>query len=442
MPSGLQFITSNPTTAAYRAGIAERQRRDAAEQAMTREEMEQAILAENAPVNLRRNVAAGRIAGADATVAEGTVDPRIASARHAAWSAGAVADVDVGTVDPRIASARHAARSAGAVADVDVGTIDPRIASARHAARSAGAVADVDVGTVDPRIASARHAARSAGAVADVAEVNAAKVKAWKEEKFFEIAATDPEMAEAWAAQNNVPVPAHMSQIIRNRKAMGAIIALMKALKDQYPGDHNADLRSQEFKRIMSAIVTQGGGVDQGAIPGELASPEAPDARRTQQFAPKPITLGGPVNSTIGFANPNDMSVTDTGSAGAVTSAGSRPSVFEQKRMAWLALHTGDDAGALAYASGASSLNGQEIRLAASRLAAAEARGRFPAWTPEQIDERAAQIAQNLQGGAQPAASGAAIPVPSQLMNEPDGTVVQDANGNSYVKRGNQLIPQ
>ena len=92
--------------------------------------------------------------------------------------------------------------------------------------------------------------------------------KAWKEEKVFELAASDPDLAEAWAAQNNVPVPAHMSQIIRNRKAMGAITSLMKALKDQYSGDHNADYRSQEFKRILSAIVTQGGGVDQGAIPG------------------------------------------------------------------------------------------------------------------------------------------------------------------------------
>ena len=102
----------------------------------------------------------------------------------------------------------------------------------------------------------------------------------------------------------------------------------------------------------------------------------------------KPITLGGPAKSTIGFANPNDMSVTDTGSAGAVTSAGSRPSVFEQKRMAWLALHTGDEAGALAYASGASSLEEKFFEIAAPtrkwpRRGCTEQRARAGAHEPD-----------------------------------------------------------
>jgi hypothetical protein len=48
---------------------------------------------------------------------------------------------------------------------------------------------------------------------------------------------------------------------------------------------------------------------------------------------------------------------------------GGGSSVFQQKRSAWLALHPGDDAGALDYASGRRRLGNTDLRLSAERLA-------------------------------------------------------------------------
>ena len=327
MPSGLSFITSNPTTEAFRAGMESRQKRRANEEVM-------------------------RKAEADADVAQSTVQPRIQDASNLA-----------------------------------------RISSVNAGVTERGALDAVAINAAN---------ARTAVANADEAKAKAAQAKAWIQEKSIELALEDLDLAVAWAAQNGEPMSEKLTQILRNPQVVKALGPLMKVAKEFYPGDHNADIRSKEVKRIMTNAATSGDRVNQAAVSRELVSPEAPDARATSIY----------------------------GKSGA---PGGKLSVYEMKRQAWLSLHPNDQAGALEYAGGRSTMNDRELHVAVYRLATEEGVKQVPAWTSEQIDARAQELLQLFRGqtsGVPQASVGTpAVPAPRDPAEREVGKVYVSPNG-------------
>lgn len=93
-------------------------------------------------------------------------------------------------------------------------------------------------------------------------------------------------------------------------------------------------------------------------------------------------------------------------------------SVYEQKRQAWLSLHPGDEAGALSYASGKTVLNDVQLQNMASQMAAREFQGAFGV-RPEQKQNRAQEIYQQLKGINAPATPAAPVPAAPVVPSAP-----------------------
>jgi hypothetical protein len=176
--TGLQFISTNPATAAFEHGQAVALQQEQMERQAEGQMLQNAENLAAAPSRLRTVKANSDLATTNADVAQRTAPYKVQTAAAGARTAGANADVAVGTVGSRIATSGANARRAGAEADVAVGTVQPRIDTAQAGARTAGATADVAQGTVDTRIRQGAASSRLAEVNADVADRTAdAKVE-------------------------------------------------------------------------------------------------------------------------------------------------------------------------------------------------------------------------------------------------------------------------
>ena len=230
----------------------------------------------------------------------------------------------------------------------------------------------------------------------------------------FEIALENPDAAEAFAAQNGMPLPPELQAIIRDRSMSQAIANLFDYAKEIYPGAINARQRWEFIQTSLQAMIEEMGGPAQGvAAPAitpqtftreDLPEPEVAE----QEFAPNfQIYPGKDAQGNSGTYIFNTRTGETEFRPGedinrfASQIRGGNLSVFEQKRQAWLAVNTGDEAGALEYASGRARMSDANLRVAAYRLAVQEARGQFtPASQPE-VDARAREIYQILLSGSE-----------------------------------------
>lgn len=119
------------------------------------------------------------------------------------------------------------------------------------------------------------------------------------------------------------------------------------------------------------------------------------------------------------------------------TARGGGNSVYAQKTAAWLALHPGDEAGAMAFASGTKAMSPQQIQLAAQTQAARELSDLSltpnpPADGEAFIRQRTAEIEQQLTAKS-PGAPAATSPAPTASF-----TPAQQAARAQYAKNGAQ----
>ena len=88
-------------------------------------------------------------------------------------------------------------------------------------------------------------------------------------ERTFELAATDPDTALAWAEQNGMPVPAQMQNLLRNKQVAAAISNGMKNINAIYgTGAGQAQKRFQAFQQMLKGI--DAAAQQQGGVPSTV----------------------------------------------------------------------------------------------------------------------------------------------------------------------------
>lgn len=144
-------------------------------------------------------------------------------------------------------------------------------------------------------------------------------------QKTFELAATNPQAAKAYAEANNMPIPAGLEGLISHTGIAQAVARGFKQIDDMYPGEQNARRRWEAKKVFLSGMdeqLAQSGGLTpvQAATGVPLNFSGMPEPVDKAQYAPYPITLQGPDGQTrIGVFDPNkpaDQMITDTGMSG------------------------------------------------------------------------------------------------------------------------------
>ncbi|MBK8200429.1 MAG: hypothetical protein IPK75_18935 [Acidobacteria bacterium] len=135
--------------------------------------------------------------------------------------------------------------------------------------------------------------------------------------------------------------------------------------------------------------------------------------------------------------------------AGAGPNGGGRQSVFEQKRAAWLAVHPGDEQGALDYSAGRKTMSPADEMKAATQIATNEARSLLRPPSGNYVKDRADEIVRGWRGGgAAPAAPAMQRPAggppsgePPSITDQsqydalPPGTIYFDPEANDYFRK-------
>lgn len=192
--------------------------------------------------------------------------------------------------------------------------------------------------------------------------------------KVFEMAATDPQMAEQYAAQAGMPLPQGMRSVLENRALNSQVLKTFEDSKNLYPNERDALQRWQYVRgrlTAMQATQQQPGQTpaDTGMAPIDNTAANPPEPRAPKpDFAMQPITSlktddKGHMQPFVASFDPNSGAVTQSDTAGFGRGAGTAGywrnefgaqgnSVWAQKQQAWLATHPGDQQGALQYAAG------------------------------------------------------------------------------------------
>jgi hypothetical protein len=328
----LPFISSNPAIEAFRAG----------EQAALQRELADLELAA-APSRLRMINAQADTAEANARLAQGTLQPRIAQA-----------EVEARYAEPA-AQARLRQQNAAALN-----------------AEMAGFYKSLDLLNAG-RVEEAQMVARATGQQIPPEVVNNATLRGL-------ITATAKRAQELYpdrpAAQQSY-IDAQMQSLRRRREAGEPLDALLQP----YTMPPGAPPPQETTKGSYDLVYRQ-----------EIDPATGQTIVRASRFDKKTGEIT-PIEGEGAF-----LRSTGPGSSG-------RMSVFEQKRAAWLAVYPGDLKGALEYASGRRQMSEPEIAKAALQLAGTEIRGnqmlRFRNVAEQQaaIQKRAAEIAQQIRSG-------------------------------------------
>jgi hypothetical protein len=394
----LEFISSNPATEAYREGERAAQQRMAGDLAIEHTITSNAEQVAGAPSRLRALNANADTAQANAQVATGTVEPRI------------------------------------------------------QQQQSAATISDVNARYAEPR---AQAGLRQANAAA----LNAEMQSFYKSLELLNAGRTDEAMAVAQATGQTIP-----QEVIDNAQVRNALTLAAKHAQEAYP-NRPKDQQSYIHGFITDMAKRAGSGQapnDPTAIynvPGAPA-PQEDTSRSSYEIVHRQETdeTGQPVVRSYRFDKFSGMlePLQGTGAFSKATGAGSgtgsgRTSVFQQKQTAWLAVHPGDNEGALAYASGRRQMSEAEMAKSALSMANAEIKNnqmlryKNQAEQAAAIQKRAAEIAQMLRTGfapqptaptapATPAGSGAQLlPAPrdpaqrvlNQVYLAPDGRNVK-----------------
>jgi hypothetical protein len=397
----INFITTNPSTAAYDEGIAAAQKSHLDDLAIGAKMLDNAENLAAAPSRLRKVRADTDRAVADAAVATGTVDPRIAQAQSAASLAGTNAYVAGQTAPYKIDEAAFGARTARAGADVAVETAPVKVETARTGLRTAKA-----------------HAltAEMDGFYKSLDLANSGRV--------------DEAKAVAQATGQQIP-----DVVFQNAEVRAAISAAAQRAKEAYPNrPRDQQTFIQGYIQDMAQRRQGGQAANAPAAPYQVpGAPEPPEDttkssyeivhRQETDANGQPVVRSYTFNKTTGEFEPVEGSGAFTRAAGAGGGAAGRQSVFQQKQAAFLAVYPGDNQGALDYASGRRQLSDPEIAKSAFSLATREIANnqmlkfKGQAEQTAAIQKRAAEIAQTLRtgfGGAAAPAAGAPAGGPGQ----------------------------
>jgi hypothetical protein len=384
----LRFITTNPVTEAYDRRQQIESERALREAQMANQDAEFSERIATAPSRLRQVNSAADLSESQARIQRQTEGDQIAVYGHNARRTGAEADYSVGSLPSRLAQAADSARKYAVEADVAEATKDDQIAKSGIDLDTARISRDQSRTNLDQDRQLFPATLAQQQAQATTAQATAEKAQAWKEERFLDMAKTDPAQAEAWAAQNGLDVPPEMRQVIRDKRLMAVIDGVQAALKERYPADADVAIRASEFDRILRNMM-------QDETPTE-AEAVAMVSEGTQ--APSVPTRGA-----------------------------GRGTAFEQKYAAWLAVYPGDEQGALDYASGIKNLTDDQIWQAALKQAGEMLKDdtayltiQDPAQKQQVLVERATQLfgafkavpGQAAQPPAAPGGSGAGPAIP------------------------------
>lgn len=395
----LDFITGNPATEAFRAGEEAGQKRAAADLAIEHAIVANAEQTAGAPTRLRRLTADTDTARAGADVAVATVPSKISQDRSAASLAGTNASVQAQTAPYRVDDAYQSNRTNAAGADVAVATVPDKIGTSRIGLRQQ--------------------------------EANLVNTKVGAFHKSLDLLNTgQTEAAIATARMAGEELP---PEIINNAELRAGVTAIAKRALELYP-DRPRDQQTFIEAWVKELATRRQSGQPPNAptatyqMPGGAPEPVEDNTRGNFEIVHRQETdaTGQPVvrsykfDKAAGTMEALDGSGAFTKATGAGTggAAGGRTSVFQQKQTAWLAVHPGDNEGALAYASGRRQLSEPEIAKAAIAMAGSEIKNNFQlkfrnqAEQSQAITKRAGEIAGSLRAGlAQPGAPAAtAVP--------------------------------
>mgnify|MGYP000491858742 CR=1 FL=1 len=272
-------------------------------------------------------------------------------------------------------------------------------------------------------------------------------------EQTFEIALENPDAAEAFAARNGMPLPPELQAVIRDRSMSQAIANLFGYAKEIYPGTVNTRQRWQFIQTSLEAMIEEMGSQGQGA-----AAPAITPQTFTREGLPEPAAEESKFAPNFqiypGFDTQGNSGTyifdTRTGETEfrpgedinrfASQIRGGTLSVFEQKRQAWLAVNTGDEAGALEYASGRARMSDANLRVAARRLAVAEARLQYYPPSQQEIDAHAREIYEILVSGSEQIS--APIPQPQAESPGAEGPGFFERNLPFLYGGGEEVVPE
>lgn len=445
---GLRFIDENPATAAFRDAqrfdLTQRTGEASLEGQVLRNEFDRSAN----PSRLRTLTAGATSAETEAGVGQGTAPHRISQSESAARTAGAGADVAQGTVGSQISTVRSGARTAGATADVAEGTVPSRISTSNSGARSAGANADVAQGTVPSRIQDSQAGSRLRTVTADVAQETAMPI-ARANVRQHEAAATNTKLlalykqiellnaghidqAKAVGEQAGMPLPDDVAQ---NAELRAGISQAAQRAKELYPNRP----RDQEVY-MQAAIATLRQRVTEGQPANDPTAPySVPGAPQPQEQASgvhnyeiinrqetdaqgKPVVRSYRHDRRTGEVTPVEGEGAFQKPTGAGGGAGGRQSVYQQKVSDWLAVHPGDQQGAMEFAAGRRQLSGAEMVRSARAQAISEINGNMQLRFRNEAERNAVinqRAEQNLQRMQQANARPAGAPAPAQPQPTP-----------------------
>lgn len=278
----------------------------------------------------------------------------------------------------------------------------------------------------------------------------------------FEMAATDPVMAQQFAQNAGMPIPPQMQAVMQNAGARQQVLGIFDDASKLYPNERDAVQKWQYVQGRMQSLR------EQANNPNAAAPPMQPGAAPVQPREPKPdfepqaiTTFGqdaqGHTQPYVGVFDPNAQTVTPTdvqgvargsGSIGRSFMSGGANSVYADKQQAWLAVHPGDAAGALEYASGHKQMNQADLYKSAHTMAYQEVTNDpsiKPAAKAVELQKRQNAYFQTLQSlngmpAAAPAGGGApsqAQPLPQDRSQLQPGTVYQTNKGpGRYIGNG------
>jgi len=316
--------------------------------------------------------------------------------------------------------------------------------------------------SLNDRVAANMASVPGGGRTAVAAATASANSSDAMQEKFLELAATDPTRAEVFAQQNGMQIPPHVTGMIRNRKVMAALSGRMTALKEMYPGDHNAPVRLAQFQAFVKETMgKQRGGqpLDQTQMATDGFEGNMPKPVVRNQYPLQRVTTVGENNAPMAGSYDPATGVTTPGTvrvpATASGAAGRPPAqiqlmdylidkkIAKDPNEAWVMANTAKTsptARAALIARVHGDLTGDFNNYGKDPAALnTQAQEMVDSWINGTPAKPGAGTPPPAVPGA-PAAPGMAIP--AELANEPEGTIViNDEDGLEYEIRGGQLVP-
>lgn len=418
------FITENPATQAYQDSLKFdlAQRTGEANLEQTQQTTDQS--AQLFPSRLRSATAGADTAEAGATTAASNARTTVATEPDRITTSGAGAR-----------SAVAGARSAESGARVSEATEPDRIGLSGAQTRIATARADVEQQSTPYTVRSRAAGARQAEAGATASELQTLT-------KLMDmVRAGDIEGAKHFSRESGLNIP---DEVLDHAEARASLMFAHDRGKELYqnrPRDWFTYMQS--YLELRAKMKQSGQSASDPAlaynVPGAPQPQETTGAHNYEivnrsETGPdgKPVITSYRHDKRTGELTKLEGEGAFQRPTGAGGAAGGKTSVFQQKQAAWLAVHPGDNAGALDYASGRKQLTDFEVTKASLSMARSEIAGNFQmkfkneAERTAAITKRAQEIAVQLRGNLGPAPAPAApaapapAPAPRPAQQRPD----------------------